>query len=197
MRYTWKYKWARKTYYTYKYKWTYQTKYKTVTKYTTTKPAATATASTVSENSAYLKPTKNCQVTDGTIKTQAKALTKGLTSTKAKATKIFNYVRDKVKYSFYYNSKYGAKKTLKYKKGNCVDQSHLLIALMRAAGIKSRYMHVKGKFSSGKTYGHVIGEVYVGGKWLRADATSSRNSLGTVRSWTLKKLNGRYISLPF
>lgn len=136
-------------------------------------------------------------MTASTIKAKAKALTKGLTSTSAKATKIFNWVRDNLKYSFYYNTKYGAVNTLKYMKGNCVDHSHLLVALMRAAGIKARYMHVKAKFSSGNVYGHVIAEVYVGGKWLKADATSSRNTLGKIKSWTLVQYKGRYTSLPF
>ncbi|MCK9150753.1 transglutaminase-like domain-containing protein [Methanobacterium alcaliphilum] len=195
-KYKWTYKWVKKVYYTYKYKWTYKIKYKTVTKTTTTPPNSTSTVNAATTSN-YLKSSDNCQVSSSTIQAKAKSLTKGLTTTKAKATKIFNWVRDNLKYSFYYNTKYGAVKTLKYMKGNCVDHSHLLVALMRAAGIKSRYMHVKGKFNSGSTYGHVIAEVYVGGKWLKADATSYRNTLGTIKSWTLVKLKGRYTSLPF
>jgi transglutaminase-like putative cysteine protease len=200
-KYTWKYKysyrWVKKTYYTYKYKWTYKIKYKTVTKLTTTKPTSTAaaTTTTVSKNP-YLISSKNCQVTASTIKSMAKSITKGATSYKSKATKIFNWVRDHLAYSFYYNTKYGAVKTLSYRKGNCVDHAHLMNALMRTVGIKSRYVHVKARFSSG-SYGHVYSEVYVNGKWLKADATSSRNSLGVVRSWSLVKYKARYTSLPF
>ncbi|MCK9150754.1 transglutaminase-like domain-containing protein [Methanobacterium alcaliphilum] len=202
-KYKWTYKWVKKVTYTYKYKWFYTIKYKTVTTTTTTPPANTSSTVSGSTNatsvpgSEYLKSTTNCQVTDSTIKAKAAALTKGLTSTSAKATKIFNWVRDNLKYSFYYNTKYGAVNTLKNMQGNCVDHTHLLIALLRAAGIKSRYMHVKAKFNSGSTYGHVIAEVYVDGKWLKADATSYSNTLGTIKSWSLVENKGRYISLPF
>lgn len=199
-KYSWKYKyryrWVKKTYYTYKYKWTYKIKYKKVTKLTTTPPKATAATTTVT-TSTYLKSSKNCQVTNSKIKSLAASLTKGVTSTKSKATKIFNWVRDKVSYSFYYNTKYGAVKTLASRKGNCVDQSHLLTALMRAAGIKTRYGHGQSRFTSGRSYGHVWSEVFIGGKWIKADASSSRNSLGIVKSWSLVYMKGRYASLPF
>ena len=120
-----------------------------------------------------------------------------LLHTLPKATKIFNWVRDHLAYSFYYNTKYGAVKTLQYRKGNCVDHAHLINALMRAVGIQSRYVHVNAKFTSGSTYGHVYSEVYLNGKWVKADATSSSNSLGVIRSWTLVKFKGTYASLPF
>ncbi|MDO9626606.1 MAG: transglutaminase-like domain-containing protein [Methanobacteriaceae archaeon] len=200
-KYTWKYKYVykkvKKTYYTYTYKWTYQIRYKTVTKLTTTKPVATAAATTTFSKNPYLISSKNCQVTASTIKSVAKTITSGATSYSSKATKIFNWVRDHLAYSFYYNSKYGAVKTLQYRKGNCVDHAHLINALMRAVGIQSRYVHASARFSSGSTYGHVFSEVYVNGKWLKADATSSRNSLGVVRSWSLVKFKARYASLPF
>jgi transglutaminase-like putative cysteine protease len=195
-KYTWKYKytyrWVKKTYYTYTYKWTYKIKYKTETKLTTTKPAEATT-----NTGDYLSSTNNCQVTDSTIKSMAKSITSGATSYTSKATKIFNWVRDHLAYSFYYNTKYGAVKTLSYRKGNCVDHAHLMNALMRAVGIQSRYVHVSGKFTSGSTYGHVYSEVYVNGKWVKADASSSKNSLGVINSWTLVKYKGTYASLPF
>ncbi|MDP3623651.1 MAG: transglutaminase-like domain-containing protein [Methanobacteriaceae archaeon] len=200
-KYTWKYKYVykkvKKTYYTYTYKWNYQIRYKTVTKLTTTKPVATAAATTTVSKNPYLISSKNCQVTASTIKSVAKTITSSATSYSSKATKIFNWVRDHLAYSFYYNTKYGAVKTLQYRKGNCVDHAHLINALMRAVGIQSRYVHVSARFSSGSTYGHVFSEVYVNGKWLKADATSSRNSLGVVRSWNLVKFKARYASLPF
>lgn len=52
----------------------------------------------------YLKATKNCQVNDAKIQSLAKQLTAGLTTDLAKAAAIFNYVRDKINYKFYYNS---------------------------------------------------------------------------------------------
>ena len=147
----------------------------------------------------YLKSTTNCQITNGDIKAKADALTKGLTTDLDKAKAIFNWVRDSVSYSFYYNTKYGAVNTLKYKTANCVDHSHLLVALYRAAGLPARYVHGTCVFSSGSTYGHVWAQVLVGNTWYVADATSSRNSLGSVANWNTKtfSLHGIYSSLSF
>lgn len=200
-KYTWKYKYVykkvKKTYYTYTYKWTYQIRYKTEIQQTTTKPTTATSSSPSTSSDPYLSSSKNCQVTDSTIQSMAKKITSGATTYTAKATKIFNWVRDNLAYSFYYNTKYGAVKTLQYKKGNCVDHAHLVNALMRAVGIKSRYVHVNAKFTSGNTYGHVFSEVYINGKWVKADATSSSNSFGVIKSWTLSKFKGYYSSLPF
>lgn len=104
-----------------------------------------------------------------------------------------------ISYSFYYNTKYGASGTLKNRTGNCCDTANLMVALGRAAGIQARYLHGTCKFSSGTWYGHVWAQFYVNGKWVNADGTSSRNSLGVINNWntatyTLHKI---YQTLPF
>jgi len=149
--------------------------------------------------SRYLSATANCQVNDTAIRSLAASLTSGLSSAWDKATAIFNWVRDSISYSFYYNTRYGATGTLKYRTGNCVDHSHLLVALFRAAGLAARYVHGTCTFTSGNTYGHVWAQVLVGDTWYAADATSSRNSLGAVSSWNTAtaKIKGIYASLPF
>ena len=154
---------------------------------------------TITDLSAYLKATTNCQVTNSAIKSLAASLTSGATSDYAKAESIYNYVRDKISYSFYYNTKYGAAGTLSAKTGNCVDQAHLLVALYRAAGLAARYVHGTCKFSSGSTYGHVWTQVLVDGKWIVGDPTSSRNSFGKIVNWNTGSysLNGKYASLSF
>jgi len=80
-----------------------------------------------------------------------------------------------------------------------VDQTHLIIALARAAGIPAQYKHGTCKFSSGNTYGHVWAQLLIDGKWVNADATSSKNSLGVIKNWNTASytLKGTYISLPF
>lgn len=162
----------------------------TTTNSTTTIPAALAK---------YLKATTNCQSTNAQIVALSKSIisSAGATTTYAKAVAIFNWVRDNIGYSFYYNTKYGAVGTLKAKTGNCVDTSHLLIALERAAGIPARYVHGYCKFSSGSWYGHVWAEIYVGGKWYSADAISYRNSFGVIKNWNTATatIYGRYASL--
>jgi transglutaminase-like putative cysteine protease len=165
------------------------------TKTTTTTSQSTSQSLPTSFNQ-YLLSTKNCQMSNAQIKALAASLTKGKTSTYAKAVAIYNYVRDKIGYSFYYNTKYGAVGTLNKKTANCCDTAHLLIALERAAGIPARYVHVKAKFTSG-VLGHVYAQVYVNGKWYTADGTSSRNSFGVVKNWSSATLKGIYASLPF
>ena len=138
---------------------------------------------TISSLTAYLKSSTNCQVDNSKIKSLVDKLTKGLTTATQKATAIYNYVRDSISYSFYYDTKYGAVGTLDAKRGNCVDQAHLVVAMFRTADLPARYVHGTCRFSSGSTYGHVWAQVLVDGKWTVADATSSRNSLGKVANW--------------
>ncbi|WP_424354866.1 Ig-like domain-containing protein [Methanobacterium sp. MBAC-LM] len=152
-----------------------------------------------SELQQYLQSTTNCQVTSSSIKSLAASITSGKTSVYDKAVAIFNWVRDKLGYSFYYNTKYGAVGTLNAMTGNCVDTAHLLIALERAAGIPARYEHVYAQFSSGNWYGHVIAQVWVNGKWYNADATSYSNSFGIIKNWNTSTATykGTYATLPF
>ncbi|WP_405307367.1 transglutaminase domain-containing protein [Methanobrevibacter sp.] len=154
---------------------------------------------TLSDVSAYLKATSNCPITNSAIKSTVNSLISGLTTTKEKAVAIYNYVRDKISYSFYYDTKYGAAGTLSYKTGNCVDQAHLLVSMYRTAGIAARYVHGTCVFSSGSTYGHVWVQVLVDNVWTCVDPTSSRNSFGVINNWNTKSfsLNSRYASLPF
>ena len=146
----------------------------------------------------YLQATKNCQVNDPRIIALAKSITKDATTTYDKAEAIFNWVRDNLSYSFYYNTKYGAVNTLLKKEGNCVDHSHLLIALARAAGIPAKYEHGTCTFTSG-TYGHVWAQLWVDGKWYNADAISYRNTFGVINNWNTNTVvkKGTYIELPF
>lgn len=148
----------------------------------------------------YLSSTKNCQVKNKDIQNLAKTLTSKLKTDYEKGKKLFNWVRDNIHYKKYRNTLRGAVKTLKAKKGNCVDQSHLLIALSRASGIPARY--VKGdncKFTSGYVSGHIWTQMYINKKWVVADTTSKRNTLGKIRNWNTKnyKLYGQFSSISF
>ncbi|MGZ7210494.1 MAG: transglutaminase-like domain-containing protein, partial [Methanobacterium sp.] len=159
----------------------------------------TATMSVPSELQQYLAATANCQVNNAQIKALAASITSGKTSAYDKAAAIFNWVRDNIGYSFYYNTYYGAVGTLNAGTGNCVDTSHLLIALERAAGIPAKYEHVYAQFSSGNWYGHVVAQVWVDGTWYIADGSSSGNTFGVINSWNraTATLYGFYASLPF
>lgn len=145
----------------------------------------------------YVKSTTNCDVTNSKIKSLAANLTSGVTSTYNAAVKIYNYVRDKISYTFYMNTRYGSVGTLNKKTGNCVDQTHLLAALMRASNIPTRYCHATCTFSSGLVVGHVWAEVYVNGKWYSCDTTSSRNSFNNIKNWYKSTTIHRYTSISF
>ncbi len=144
----------------------------------------------------YIAATANCNVNNAQIKALAAKITSGKTTTYAKAAAIFNWVRNNLGYSFYYNTKYGAVGALNAGTGNCVDTAHLIIALERAAGIPAKYVHGTVRFPSGSVYGHVWAQVYVNGKWYTADGTSSRNTFGNMVGSVLA-IKGYYASLPF
>ncbi|AMK15555.1 transglutaminase domain-containing protein [Methanobrevibacter olleyae] len=134
------------------------------------------------------------------IRKLSKKITSKYSTKLEKATAIFNYVRDNLGYSYYANSRKGAAKTLKTKKGNCCDHSNLIVALCRASNIPARYSHARGcKFKSGIVTGHVWAQIYVGGRWYSADATSYRNSLGHIKNWNTKSYHSyhSYRKIPF
>lgn len=163
--------------------------------------ALISTKASISETlKKYLASSKNCQVKNIAIQDLAKTLTSKLKSDYEKGKKLFNWVRDNIQYKKYRNTRRGAVKTLQTKKGNCVDQSHLLIALSRASGIPARY--VKGgncKFTNGYVSGHIWTQMYINKKWVVADTTSHRNTLGNIRNWNTKnyKLYGQFSSINF
>ena len=154
---------------------------------------------TVSDLSQYLKAGGHCALNQA-IKNKAASLTKGLTTTAAKANAIFNYVRDGIEYSYYADSKKDASGTLSSGSANCCDQTNLVVALCRAAGIPARYSHAQGcTFSSGLVTGHVWAQILVGDTWYAADATSSRNKLGDINNWNTNSYNTlkQYALIPF
>ena len=149
----------------------------------------------------YLKTGGKSALNDA-IKKKAKELTAGLSSPKAKANAIFEFVRDDIRYSFYTNSLKGASGTLSSRKGNCCDKANLIVAMCRSVGIYARYSHAKNcKFASGLNTGHVWAQVYdpISQTWYTADATSRRNNLGQINNWNTKSYNEpkNYVLIPF
>ena len=139
----------------------------------------------------------NSDVNSSSINTLARSLTSGVSSQYQKGARIFNWVRDNLSYSFYYNTRYGAAGALKYRTGNCADQAHLIVALARSAGLNARYVAANAHFRSGHWYGHVWAQIMADGKWIIADPTSNSNSFGVVRNWNSAHIKGIYNELPF
>ena len=155
---------------------------------------------TIKNLAPYRVATTNCQVGNTAIKNLVKSITSGITDDVKKATAIFNYVRDSISYSFYYDTHQGALGTYNAKSGNCVDQAHLLVAMFRTAGFAARYEHGTCTFTlSGSTYGHVWAQVLIGDVWVVSDPTSTRNSFGKVVNWNTGSYSHHayYASLPF
>ena len=151
------------------------------------------------EIASYAKASGHDALNDA-IKKLAAQLVSGKSSLWAKATAIFNYVRDNISYSYYASSLKRASGTLSSKSGNCCDQANLIVALCRAANIPARYSHAQGcTFSSGLVTGHVWAQIYIDGVWYSADATSKRNNLGNIHNWNTNSFNTlkRYSHLPF
>ena len=139
----------------------------------------------------------NCQSDNNVIISHSNNIASG--NNYDKATKIFNWVRDNINYSYYYDTRYGALGTLNGRNANCCDHSHLLVALLRAAGLPARYVHGDCTFKSGNRYGHVWAQVYVNDRWYNADAISSRNSFGVINNWNINTatIKGYYRELLF
>ena len=154
---------------------------------------------TAKDLSIYLKASGHSAL-NSQIKNLAKSLTKNCRTTQEKANAIFKYVRDKVSYSFYYNSQKSASGALSSKRANCCDKSNLIVALCRASNIPARYCHSTScHFRSGLTCGHVWAQILIGNKWCCADATSSSNSLGYVVNWNTNRIGNvnKYAAVPF
>ncbi len=154
---------------------------------------------TSSQVASYLSSSGNDALNSAII-SLSNQLVAGKTSLWAKATAIYNYVRDNISYSYYADSQKGAGGTLSAKAGNCCDQANLVVALCRAANITARFSHAQGcTFSSGLVTGHVWAQIYIDGVWYTADATSRRNSLGNIINWNTNHYNTlkKYAHLSF
>lgn len=131
------------------------------------------------------------------INALAHSLTSGTSSQYQKGARVFNWVKTHLRYSFYYNTRYGATGALKYRTGNCADQAHLVVALARSSGLQARYVAATAHFRSGHWYGHVWAQIKANGRWYIADTTSHRNSFGVARNWNAAHIKGIYNNLPF
>ncbi|MCD6408246.1 transglutaminase family protein [bacterium] len=131
----------------------------------------------------YLLPTKICDIENVDIRMRSYILTKNVFDEREKAIRIFNFVRDEIKYRFDYPFT-KASETLKKGYGNCFNKTNLQIALLRSAGIYSGYRvylirkEVFKPIVPPEIYElineptvHVSAAVWIGEKWIEADAT--------------------------
>lgn len=158
-----------------KWKLTPASEYTTVTREV---PITTATAKTDSSKNYDKKDPTASPAAQKLIKkygvpslvvAKAKKIGYGKTTDTAKLRAIADWMglgsSGNIKYQKYECLKRGASGTLTSKKGNCADQAALAVALARAMGIKSRYVHRKG---------HFYGEYYINKSWFIMDTVTSK-----------------------
>lgn len=128
-----------------------------------------------------------CQVGTTKIKDLVKNIigkVEGQLTAHKKSVAIFNWVRDNIGYQYYGNSHQTSHRTLNRRMGNCADQSILLVAMLRTAGIPAYYENWHQCRFGSMTSGHVWVQVYVTNTALyKADPISPKNSLGVINNW--------------
>ena len=138
----------------------------------------------------YLKPTEFIDSDNPDIVSKAEELTDGCEDDKEKLGNIYYFVRDfpyDILDSFRYlaEGKRQASDVLNNGKAFCMGKASMFAALCRASGIPSRIgfqqLHCPDKpfmneevakiWGDRKLPWHSLGEAYLGGKWLKLDAT--------------------------
>jgi transglutaminase-like putative cysteine protease len=138
-------------------------------------------------SSEFLTGTKYCDVENVDIKRKAKqVLSSRECSDVDSAVRIFNWVRDEVKYAFgFWNVK--ASETMRKMSGMCANKANLQVAMLRAVGIPAGYGILRIRKEALRTvaneeiYGkssdviiHVYCRVQLNGRWISADSTVDR-----------------------
>ena len=158
-------------------------------------------------HSGFLAGTKYCDVDNAEIQKQTEKLLSSCGDDVHSAVRIFNWVRDKVKYSFdFWNVK--ASETMRKMSGMCANKANLQIAMLRAAGIPAGYAMLRIRKEAIRTiandeiYGkssdvimHIYCCVMLNGQWISADATVDRELYEAayldVPNWEYLSWDGR------
>ncbi|KKR91271.1 MAG: hypothetical protein A2556_00505 [Candidatus Vogelbacteria bacterium RIFOXYD2_FULL_44_9] len=130
----------------------------------------------------FLQETTFCDHSQSSIKTIVEDYKKKFSNEKDLAVALFYFVRDKTHYRVgFWNKK--ASETLAEGSGTCTNNSNLLVAMLRAAGIPAGYgiMKVHGKkyfgpivpprlkFFIGDKSVHIYCYVFLNNKWIKCD----------------------------
>ncbi|WP_297899187.1 transglutaminase domain-containing protein [Methanobrevibacter sp.] len=111
--------------------------------------------------SMYVSPSEFCESDHVNITNLAKQIIANVTIKNDQniANEILRWVQDNIEYELYGDTLYGALGTLNVKKGNCVDQAHLTIALLRAANIPAKYKSNKDISRGGHAWSYEFNNV--------------------------------------
>ena len=130
----------------------------------------------------YLRPTPSIDCDNESIRQNADDLTKGQDKDASKATSLFYFVRDKIKYNpipLDFFEGYRASRTLERREGFCVEKACLLAAFARAVGIPARLRladirnhlvsdRLREMMGTNLFSYHGYSELYIDGRWVKA-----------------------------
>jgi transglutaminase-like putative cysteine protease len=138
----------------------------------------------------YLSPTFFIDCDTVSVREKSRELTGSEIREREKATKIFFFVRDKIKYSLYVPRSspedFRASQILSRGEGYCVQKAVLLVALARAAGIPARlrFSKIRNHLTSPELLEkrgtnvfayHGLAELYIESSWIKATPTYDLN----------------------
>ena len=153
-----------------------------------------------------LMGTKYCDVENSDVQGKVKQILSSSGDSNT-AVRIFDWVRDEVKYGFdFWNVK--ASETLRKMSGMCANKANLQIAMLRAAGIPAAYRTLRIRKEAIRTIAndelyresaeaiiHVYCCVLLNGEWISADATVDRELYEAaylmVPDWEYLRWDGR------
>ncbi|MBI3934792.1 MAG: transglutaminase domain-containing protein [Acidobacteria bacterium] len=139
------------------------------------------------------------------VREKAARLTARLSEQRDKARKLFDYVRDGIRYNFApqvrERSHFKASHALELGNGFCMQKAALFAALCRAAGIPARigFQHlvdykIVGPFfdmlGGNVLENHGMNAIYLDGRWLAVDCTLDR-ALCERKNYRLVEFDGR------
>jgi transglutaminase-like putative cysteine protease len=144
------------------------------------------------ELKAFLEATGVVNWDNPKIKFKAGELTLGCKDDAEKARWIFEWVRDEIKHSHDHAMNpitCSASEALEYGTGYCFAKSHLLVALLRAAGIPGGFCYQRKKDKEGNYYLHGYCAAYLPGfGWYRVDARGNKPGVNAQFTPPVEKL---------
>jgi transglutaminase-like putative cysteine protease len=138
------------------------------------------------ETNQYLNPTFFIDCDAVSVRERSQELAGSERREREKATKIFFFVRDKIKYSLYVprssREDFRASQILSRGEGYCVQKAVLLVALTRAADIPARlrFSEIRNHLTPPELLEkrgtnvfayHGLAELYIEGSWIKATPT--------------------------
>ncbi|MBD3227721.1 MAG: hypothetical protein GF329_05995 [Candidatus Lokiarchaeota archaeon] len=122
----------------------------------------------------FLKKSYGVEIDSEELIILSSSILNDLENNKEICIKLFEWVRDKIKYKLV--RVIGALGTYKRKSGACIDKSSLLIALLRINKIPSRYITLKANLIakqpiSERYVNHCAVQAYINNRWVILDPT--------------------------